>query len=96
LRATRQSIGAAVGLLVEAHGRSTQAGTKKLLEELGAAARGEMELSAAQARALDEILARMNDGLGEIIARHYDPVFEEHVRASLSRSARKTLRGEAR
>ncbi len=83
LRAMKTSLGSTIGLLVEAHGRSTKDGSRRLLLTLGVAFQKELELSSAQKIKVQDILQRMDAGLGELIARFYDPSFEEHLRREL-------------
>jgi hypothetical protein len=83
LRALKTSLGATIGLLVEAHGRSTKDGTRRMLLTLGVAVEKEIDLSKDQKAKLHDILKRMDAGLGELIARFYDPAFEEYLQREL-------------
>jgi hypothetical protein len=83
LRALKTSLGATIGLLVEAHGRSTKDGSRRMLLTLGVAVEKEMDLGKDQKSKLRDILKRMDSGLGELIARFYDPAFEEYLQREL-------------
>jgi hypothetical protein len=83
LRALKTSLGATIGLLVEAHGRSTKDGSRRMLLTLGVAVEKEMDLGKDQKSKLRDILKRMDAGLGELIARFYDPAFEEYLQREL-------------
>lgn len=87
IRAMKATLGETIGMLVEAHNKSTRDGSRKLLLTLGVALRKELELREAQDRRFDDIISRMNHGLPELIARLFDPEFEGHVRKRLAKAA---------
>ena len=91
LRDVPRTVGTAIGMLVEAHGKSSMDGSRQMLLTLSYAMRKELDLSRTQQRKLADIMTRMNDGLGDLIARLYDPIFQAHVQQRLG----STVRGSA-
>jgi hypothetical protein len=84
LRAVKGQLGGAIGMLVDAHGRSTQDGSRKMLATLDTAIRKELGLKGTQQRQLEDIMSRLRGSLGDLIAMLFDPVFEQHVRYRLT------------
>ncbi|MCE9637030.1 MAG: hypothetical protein K8T90_15100 [Planctomycetes bacterium] len=84
LRSLRATLGGAVSALVEAHARSAQDGSRRLLATVEVGVKQELDLSAAQQRRLEDLMSRVRSGVAELVARLYDPVFQEHVRRNLA------------
>jgi hypothetical protein len=83
LRALKTSLGATIGLVVEAHGRSTKDGSRRMLLTVGVAFQKELDLSKEQKAKVQDILQRMDAGLAELISRFYDTAFEDYLRREL-------------
>lgn len=88
VRRTRSTLGGVIGLLVDAHGRSTRDGSANLMRTLEFAMRNELGLKGSQLRDLEGILGRIQANLGELVARLYDPVFQRHVQKGLAQGGR--------